>query len=306
MPQVNQFFQPPLYWQQFEELTESVVAEVFRSVPTRVGRPGQAQNGVDVYAKTKSHGHLGIQCKRLTDLDPNNFPLPGGPITSKILEDEVRAASGFHPNLKTFILATTAKRDAKAQLAARLLNDAGGRASSPKHIIVWFWDDFVSYLNLFPKLQEWYYETVIHIRGVDDQDRLFLELIAAAFHRPAFENPMQDEQAGDFLQALKDTQQALRTGELVDRQSRNVIRKAIGGMREISNEDWSRALVSLDTETRMLRSALSAALRSKAAFHYQGFLYIRESQLQQRLEVGRQSCIEQLNELLADAGVTPL
>ncbi|WP_143201370.1 hypothetical protein [Bradyrhizobium sp. NAS96.2] len=64
---------------------------------------------------------------------------------------------------------------------------------------------------------------IIGIRNVRDQDRLILETITTAFHRPAFTDPLGE--------ALKDTQAALRTGELVDRQSRHVIRKAVGGWR---------------------------------------------------------------------------
>jgi hypothetical protein len=61
---------------------------------------------------------------------------------------------------------------------------------------------------------------------------LILETIAMAFHRPAFTDPLDQEHFDDFLQALKDTQAALRTGALVDRQTRHVIRKAIGGWRD--------------------------------------------------------------------------
>jgi hypothetical protein len=48
MGQVTQFFQPPLYWQQFEDLTQSVVELAYGvAMADKIGRPGQAQDGVD-------------------------------------------------------------------------------------------------------------------------------------------------------------------------------------------------------------------------------------------------------------------
>ena len=45
MGQVTQFFQPPLYWQQFEDLTQSVVEIVYGvAMADKIGRPGQAQD----------------------------------------------------------------------------------------------------------------------------------------------------------------------------------------------------------------------------------------------------------------------
>lgn len=91
-----QFFQPPLYWQQVEELCTTLLTEVY-SVPNaqQVGRPGQAQHGVDVFGKSSRYGRIGIQCKRLADLDENGNPYPGGPISRAFLRDEADAALGF-------------------------------------------------------------------------------------------------------------------------------------------------------------------------------------------------------------------
>ena len=194
----------------------------------KIGRPGQAQNGVDVHAARSRVGALGVQCKRLSDLDANNEPLPGGPIDGKLLRSEANKALSFRPTLDVWVLATTAKRDAAIQQEARLL-DKEHRAAGRFQVLLWFWDDYVTWLNAFSDLQRRYYDQIIGIRDARDQDRLILETIATAFDRPAFTDPLDQEHLDDFLQALKDTQAALRTGELVDRQSRHVIRKAIGG-----------------------------------------------------------------------------
>lgn len=75
MSTISQFFQPPLYWQQFEQLTVGLLREVY-DIPTaqQFGRPGQAQNGVDVFGRSKRFGMIGVQCKRLADLDVNGDP----------------------------------------------------------------------------------------------------------------------------------------------------------------------------------------------------------------------------------------
>jgi hypothetical protein len=228
MGQVTQFFQPPLYWQQFEDLTQSVVEIVYGvAMADKIGRPGQAQDGVDVLAARSRVGAVGVQCKRLDDLDENNKPLPGGPIDRKLLRSEAEKALCFRPKLDVWLLATTAKRDAAIQRQARLL-DEEHRSAGHFQVLLWFWDDYVTWLNAYSGLQQRYYDQIIGIRNARDQDRLILETIATAFHRPAFTDPLGQEHFDDFLQALKDTQAALRTGELVDRQSRHVIRKAVG------------------------------------------------------------------------------
>jgi hypothetical protein len=106
-----QFFQPPLYWQQFEELCTALLTEVY-SVPNaqQVGRPGQAQHGVDVFGTSSRYGRIGIQCKRLADLDENGNPYPGGPISRAFLRDEADAALGFTSDLSLWILATRTAR----------------------------------------------------------------------------------------------------------------------------------------------------------------------------------------------------
>jgi len=62
-------------------------------------------------------------------------------------------------------------------------------------------------------------------------DKLALELYAQAFSRPAFQDPFNNENPEDFLQAIGDTMRALNTGELLDRQTRHATRPEIGGER---------------------------------------------------------------------------
>jgi hypothetical protein len=306
MGQVTQFFQPPLYWQQFEDLTQSVVELAYGvAMADKIGRPGQAQDGVDVYAGRSRVGSVGVQCKRLDDLDENNRPLPGGPINRKLLRSEAEKAISFRPKLDVWILATTAKRDASIQRQARLL-DEEHRSAGRFQVLLWFWEDYVTWLNTYSDLQQRYYDQIIGIRNARDQDRLILETIAIAFHRPAFTDPLRQEHADDFLQALKDTQAALRTGELVDRQSRHVIRKAVGGWRYLEEPAWRAALKDLDDELTELRGLLVAGIKDGRLEQRRGYLDVRDHRLARDLERRRHDCLARLNDLLVRAALPPI
>ena len=140
MSRVTQYFQPPLYWQQFEDLTEGIFRYTFDDPkPQKVGRPGQAQNGVDVFGRYRKE-IIGIQCKRMDERDENNQPVPGGVITRKFIDEAVGEAKSFQPRLNIWILATTAKRDASVQEYARELDDEF-RSRNSFGIQLWFWDD---------------------------------------------------------------------------------------------------------------------------------------------------------------------
>lgn len=305
MGNVWQFFQPPLYWQQFEELCVGLLTEVY-SVPNaqQVGRPGQAQNGVDVYGQSARHGRIGVQCKRLADLDEHNNPYPGGPITRAFLRAEAEEALGFRPSLKLWILATTARRDAKVQGWLEELNDEWERAGRDRIAIAWTWDDCISHLNSYPNLQDKYYRDVIQVRAPKDLDEIILRTIAMAFARPAFEVPLHCETPSDFFQALKDTQKALRTGELVDRESRQVIRKAIGGYYELDDERARAGLREVDKHLKLLRTQLEQGLKDKTIRTVGTFLDIRQPSLARYLGELRQRCLDELNHVLCGAGLS--
>ena len=303
MGQLTQFFQPPLYWQQFEDLTQALVQEVY-SLPhaDKVGRPGQAQKGVDVYAFSPRDGHIGVQCKRLADLDENNQPYPGGAITPALLRSEATEALSFAPSLRLWILATTAKRDAGIQEFARDLSQEFDRKGAFR-IIIWAWDDYVSWLNALPRVQLWYYDQVIQLRGPLEQDRLILQTIASAFDRPAFTDPLDSEHVDDFIQALRDTQLALRTGELVDRQSRHVIRKALGGWRLLESTDWKSALEELNQELQDLRTKLVQGVKDGRLRKRSGYMDVIDRALGTDLEARRRKCVRLLNATLINAGI---
>jgi hypothetical protein len=296
---MSQFFQPPLYWQQFEDFTARMLGEVYTSLDTQqYGRPGQAQNGVDVYGSS-SRGWIGIQCKRLSDLDGSGNPYPGGPISRKFLRAAAKDSLRFTPDLDIWILVTTARRDTRVQDHVNELNQEWRTKGYTKTALVWSWDECISYQNSYPDLQQWYYQDVIKVRGSEDLDKIILELVTMAFARPAFEVPLHCETSDEFLQALKDTQKALRTGELVDRESRHVIRKAIGGYRDLADDFARERLGRIDKILQRFRTEIEEGLRNGTIRKNQGYLDFTDIAAARDLEDMRSKCVQDLNEVLS-------
>ena len=154
-----------------------------------------------------------------------------------------------------------------------------------------------------PRVQLWYYDQVIQLRGPLEQDRLILQTIASAFDRPAFTDPLDSEHVDDFIQALRDTQLALRTGELVDRQSRHVIRKALGGWRLLESTDWKSALEELNQELQDLRTKLVQGVKDGRLRKRSGYMDVIDRALGTDLEARRRKCVRLLNATLINAGI---
>jgi len=303
MRQITQHFQPPLLWQQFEDLTEAVLPMVYgASTADKIGRVGQAQDGVDVHLKRSRAGSVGVQCKRLDSTDENNNTLPGGAITQTMLKAEVDKARRFTPSLDLWILATTAKRDARIQRYARKLDEANRKVGSFE-IKLWFWDDYIAFLNSYSGVQRNYYADVIKLRDTREQDILILEVISTAFHRPALTDPLSIEAPDDMLRALRDTQAALRHGELVDRQSRHVIRKALGGWRAVCEPVWQSKLRLVDETLSRVRIATVRGIKDGRLQSNGGFFTNVDPTLGDEIERDRADCIRALNEVLLDAGL---
>src|SRR5262245_24351164 len=107
---------PPSRWQDFENLVRDIFRAEWRDFHTQKhGRPGQKQQGVDLFGRPAgSTGWAGVQCK---DKDL----LLRATLTVDELRAEVQKARSFTPPLSQFVIATTAPRDARLQKEARAL-----------------------------------------------------------------------------------------------------------------------------------------------------------------------------------------
>jgi hypothetical protein len=144
----NSEFLPPVQSpQDFESLCLDLWREIWGDANAqKVGRSGQEQAGVDVCGK---HGgrQVGVQCKQKDALTEKR-------LSAAVLEEEVEKAKSFTPKLGSFILATTAPRDAKIQAKARELSLTAGF-----QVTVWSWDDIAE--ELFHRIE--LLRTIFHI-----------------------------------------------------------------------------------------------------------------------------------------------
>ena len=117
MSLLNREFPSVRDWPAFERLCCDLYRGIWGDPETQMhGRSGQEQKGVDVYGREPGVGWVGVQCKG-----------KGGGYGTKVtvgeLKREVGKARDFKPELKKFILATTAPNDVAIQEAARLLTE---------------------------------------------------------------------------------------------------------------------------------------------------------------------------------------
>jgi formylglycine-generating enzyme required for sulfatase activity len=134
---------PPQNWQDFESLCCDLWRRIWKDPGAQMhGRGGQPQHGVDIFGRPDQAGEwAGVQCK-------GKGRLTGAKLTRMEIHEEVEKAKSFNPRLSSFVIATTAPRDAEAQAVARELTDGG----APFSVTVAPWEDIRGYLAEFPEV----------------------------------------------------------------------------------------------------------------------------------------------------------
>jgi hypothetical protein len=230
-------FPKPQYWQQFEDLTHEVFKYAFGdNTPTKHGRSGQKQFGVDVFGRQNGNGPLiGIQCKRREEKDAaGGFPF-GNPLSQEDVKEEIGKVDLTKLKLVQFIVATTAPADGVIQRWVEQYNEERWQQDrSAFRVSVWHWQDYEAYLNSNTGLQQWYFKEIIDHFGRERSELQILTVLRDAFSHPAFRDQLTCETVRDFRQAIKHTQQAVDLGLLVDRVTGLTIRKAVGGVKSLS------------------------------------------------------------------------
>lgn len=160
MPSVSSFeVPPPKNWQDFETIVRDAQTQRWKgSTLQKNGRPGQQQQGVDIWGPDEIGRPIGIQCKRVKGLDIN------------VVREEIEKAEGFSGSLVTLFIATTAEHDAKLQQQVRNLSDqrvAQGRFS----VSLLYWDEIVAGLMLNPEVFNAHYPQITLDTRKPDRDR---------------------------------------------------------------------------------------------------------------------------------------
>jgi hypothetical protein len=143
-------FPKPRDDKEFEEMTRDLFAAHWKDDNTQVyGRPGQSQDGVDVYGQPNRAGlYYGIQCKLRSQ----------GVLTQSDIEDEIKKARGFTHKLDTYIFVTTASRHKTTQDLIDQLSEAEQKRGGFK-VQIRFWEDFCSLLAEHPRLIDKHYKS---------------------------------------------------------------------------------------------------------------------------------------------------
>jgi hypothetical protein len=207
MNQFQIYLPPPSSWQAFQLLVKQI-AETRYDPATVVeyGRQGQRQDGVDVYAEDNFGKKIGIQCKETKD-----------ELAVADIREEADKAKSFPQPLDLFIVATTARTDAKVQAAVMSLNASG---AYPFKVRVDFWDVLVGDINRYAMVLNGCYQTYRETFHKTDESH-HIACLRVTFDRPAFKDDFLHERSyDDFEEALVSTKRLFRTGFTMDRLSR--------------------------------------------------------------------------------------
>ena len=138
---------PPEDPREFEKMVREAVKIRFQSSDFQLhGRPGQKQDGVDIYAmgSMQSSG-IGIQCKNTVK-----------ELNQRLIKDEIAQAIAFHPPLKKLYIATTLPADIKLQRVVRNLSDENTKKGY-FHVAILFWEDIQNDLAKCPDTLRQFY-----------------------------------------------------------------------------------------------------------------------------------------------------
>jgi hypothetical protein len=282
---------PPANWQDFERLTLDMCKEKWKDDHAEPnGRQGQKQDSVDVYGYNHdAKESTGVQCKKRSGI-VGDIDKPVSVLTQSEIDKEIAAASMFTPPLQRFIIATTAPRDKSLQSYARQWNVT--HAGAPFFLNLWFWDTYEEWLNKNQNFLVVYYSEFMEAHKNNSPIERYLRLLAMAFNRPALRTNLSVEnRATDLVQALADTQNAINTGRLTDREGRIIAQVALPKQRIPELEYISRLL-------QTTRGVVSNAVQTATIIQHATVIEVKDQKLVTNLNNLRRQALDELNALL--------
>ncbi|WP_116799794.1 hypothetical protein [Pseudomonas syringae] len=256
MNQIQIFMPPPANWQDFQTLMGDVARSKYVGESVQeYGRQGQRQDGVDVYATDILEKCIGIQCKETKN--PS--------LTIKHVDDEIIKARKFTPALDLFIIATTARADARLQNHVNLLNSTG---TIKFKVQLWFWDEINQFINRSHAVMSSSYMAFQESFGASEI-KSHLAAIRLSFDRNAFtDNFIHERDYPDFQQALVATKAMLKTGFLYDNWSRSLVAQTIPSSM-IGDEQYQKFVCKIESSLETLYQSFLRDVKreSKAPGH---------------------------------------
>jgi hypothetical protein len=130
----------PKSWEEFEQITRDALSIRWENPDLSMhGRPGQAQDGVDIYGDNHL-GFVAVQCK-------NTY----SGVKQKVIDEEISKAERFHEKIKCLYIATTAPRDTSIQKYVRTVS-ATREKSNAFSVQIVFWEDVTQELISVPRV----------------------------------------------------------------------------------------------------------------------------------------------------------
>lgn len=176
MPSLASFqLTPPQDSREFEQLLRDYCNIIFPGMACLFARPGQKQYGVDVISPGPN-GIVAIQCKNYLDTC----------ISTTMIDNWIRSAEEFVPEIARFIIAVGGKTDGEIQkyvLEKNQYRQMNGLFS----VAVVFWEEISAFLKSNPQILHRYYpfinmaenlnQSAIAYRNVNDLRLDFVDLV---------------------------------------------------------------------------------------------------------------------------------
>jgi hypothetical protein len=291
---------PPQNWQDFEKFLKGLVDVIWKQEGWHsYGRYGQNQSGVDIYGYDEQSRFTGIQCKKRSQTDPDGKLLMNSLLTKKMIEEEIAYAEKIdRPKLARLIFATTSSRDTKIQNIIRTISH--DRITTGKFVIdIWFWEDLQVYIENHIEIMYWYFSEFLEKIHKYDPNIHILSMLRQAFTRPAFSRHIRGEESGgDFIQAIKDTMEAITTGKLYNRRGDLIVSSY--NYEKITIDRWKIVIWKIYNDLDLIRKIYRQGIIDKSITEHQTCLEVKDDRISERLNFIRADCLNRLNEILKE------
>lgn len=300
MGNLTLIFLPPQDWQGFEKFLKGVVDVIWKQEGWQnYGRQGQTQKGIDLYGYDEQRRFTAIQCKKKNITDSDGTLLTTSLLTKKHITDEIISAEKIsQPKIERLIFATTSSRDTKLQDNVRAINES--RIKNGKFFIeIWFWEDFQVLIEKHIELMYWYYSELLESIHKYDKNIHILTMLRQAFTRPAFSREIRREESGsDFINAIKDTMEAITTGKLYNR--RGDLIATSYDYKTISNPNWRGSILKIYNNLDKIRKIYQQGVIDKSIREHQTCLEVLDDRLSDKFNCIRTECLIEMNKILTE------
>lgn len=299
-------FLPPQNWQDFEKVLKGVVDVIWSQEGWQLyGRAGQSQSGIDMFGYDDHKRFTAVQCKKKNQTSAEGELLSLSLLTQETVETEIASAEKIKdPELERLIFATTSSRDVNVQNIIRKINNE--RKKAGKFLVdIWFWDDIQVFIENHVELMYWYYSDVLEKVHKYDKNIHILTMLKSAFTRPAFKRTIGREESGaDFIQAIKNTMEAITTGKLYNRRGHLIATSF--DYEKMTNDKWKKAILKIHKKLDKIRDIYQEGIKNKTINEHPGCIEIMDDRLSESFNKLRAECLQDMNVILRGAGLSSI